>query len=621
MVSHFVQQPFYRAANLTVDTSHAQQRYFDTEEKSVLDDSILDHSTVDSALEFSPPMAASRRESFAVSSALFSPKTEDWPTVDMQSLPSNNPFADQHSNTSNNPFTRLDHGQNHVFGPHTGGHWMVDHVTGSAAATPFQPSYDNVSTDYEASASIFSRQLNGQGAFGNATGNVFASINGGDQSAPTSPQKDWMSSGQASSKKTRPGSPVIRSHNDLRRGDGIRKKNARFEIPAERNLSNIDQLIAQTTDEQEIKELKQQKRLLRNRQAALDSRQRKKQHTERLEDEKKQFTVIVNELEEENSSLKAKIDQLLNEKQAYVEWADAVALEKDELIREHTIETGALRKKVNVLTEHVQRLESSSMSSAALHGNRVFSSTYDDMDDMTMTNAWDNNSFLNDYAPETPAKSSVAVVAPKKQESTSTSEGDKGASQGGLLFMLFLVGAFVMSSRSTPAIPRVSEDVRAASATLLDNVFKDAGVHAQSGLQAMAPQPSGASWSQPALTGPVSGMSVAPSMLDELGDSLTQPSEEQTNEQIFSLSAAQYNGVHSQDFMNHAPQRSTSHGRKNLAAALATMRADKQTGAAEVYTRSLLWDQIPSEVVRNFAKMLSECNNAQNEQAQCSGAT
>lgn len=52
------------------------------------------------------------------------------------------------------------------------------------------------------------------------------------------------------------------------RVDGIRKKNARFDIPAERNLANIDQLISEATDEEEIKELKQQKRLLRNRQAA-----------------------------------------------------------------------------------------------------------------------------------------------------------------------------------------------------------------------------------------------------------------------------------------------------------------------------------------------------------------
>ncbi|KAF5226960.1 hypothetical protein FOXYS1_16166 [Fusarium oxysporum] len=111
---------------------------------------------------------------------------------------------------------------------------------------------------------------------------------------------------------------------------------------------------------------------------------------------------------------------------------------------------------------------------------------------------------------------------------------------------------------------------------------------------------------------------VAPSMLGELGDQLTQPTQEQTNEQIFSLSAAQYNGVNSQDFLQNAPERSSpSQGRRNLAEALATMRIpNKQNDAAEVYTRSLLWDQIPNDVVRNFAKMVSECNSAQNEQ-QC----
>lgn len=54
------------------------------------------------------------------------------------------------------------------------------------------------------------------------------------------------------------------------RRDGVRKKNARFEIPEGRNLQTIDELINSTNpnNEDEIKELKQQKRLLRNRQAA-----------------------------------------------------------------------------------------------------------------------------------------------------------------------------------------------------------------------------------------------------------------------------------------------------------------------------------------------------------------
>lgn len=92
---------------------------------------------------------------------------------------------------------------------------------------------------------------------------------GGVAMSPQSSQ-GWMpapmdladANAQAKSAAYRNGSPLT-----MRR-DGIRKKNARFEIPAERTLSNIDQLISQSNNDDEIKELKQQKRLLRNRQAA-----------------------------------------------------------------------------------------------------------------------------------------------------------------------------------------------------------------------------------------------------------------------------------------------------------------------------------------------------------------
>lgn len=55
---------------------------------------------------------------------------------------------------------------------------------------------------------------------------------------------------------------------DYSRRDGIRKKNGRIDIPSERNIHTIDELIDKTTDEDLLKELKQQKRLLRNREAA-----------------------------------------------------------------------------------------------------------------------------------------------------------------------------------------------------------------------------------------------------------------------------------------------------------------------------------------------------------------
>ncbi|QPC66216.1 hypothetical protein HYE67_008447 [Fusarium culmorum] len=592
-----MQQPFYRPASLTLDTQHAQ-KYFEDEDSSVLDDNVLDHNTLDSGLELSPPMADSRRDSFAVGHPLFSPKTEDWQSVDMQSVPSNNPFLDQHSN---NPFMRLDQTQHNAYAT---ANWAFGPSSG--ACTPLHP-FDAMSAEYDTNVPLFQRPMAGPTPFTNP-GNMFPALPGGNQSIPTSPQKEWMTPQQPINKnKMRPGSPGIRSHNEMRRGDGIRKKNARFDIPAERNLSNIDHLISQSTDEQEIKELKQQKRLLRNRQAALDSRQRKKQHTERLEDEKKQYTAVINDMEEEVAELRGKLEQMLLEKQTYTNYIENLNLEKEEMIRAHTIETGELRKKVGVLTDHVQRLESA-VPTATDNG---FSSGFDDMDGMGMPGAWDASNFLNEYPAEPEVKQEMAIATVKKSENP-FAESEKPA-QGGLLFMLFLVGAFVLSSRSTPAIPRVSEDVRVASANILDSVLKDAGVNSQSATLQAPPQPSGAAnWGNPIAMNDMMMDGVAPSMLSELGDTLTQPTQEQTNEQIFSLSAAQYNGVNSQDFLQNAPEKSSpSQGRRNLAEALAAMRSNKQSDAADVYTRSLLWDQIPNDVVRNFAKMVSECNSAE----------
>lgn len=57
-------------------------------------------------------------------------------------------------------------------------------------------------------------------------------------------------------------------HRLSRRPDGIRKKNTRIEIPLERSLTTIERLIEQSKNEDDIKELKGQRRLLRNREAA-----------------------------------------------------------------------------------------------------------------------------------------------------------------------------------------------------------------------------------------------------------------------------------------------------------------------------------------------------------------
>lgn len=596
---------YFRPNPLTVDTSHSQ-KYFEDEDSSLLDDSLLDHNgSLDSGLEMSPPMAGSRRDSFAVSSTLFSPKTEDWQSVDMQSVPSNNPFLEPQSN---NPFMRMDQSQAAAYAPQ--GQWNMNH--GSGTCTPLQQ-YDGLANEYDAGAPVFQQAMPTQTPFTNPSGQVplFQNVGPNGHSIPAQNMKGWMGQDpknhQSMAKRMQPDSPPIRSHNELRRGDGIRKKNARFDIPAERNLNNIDQLISQSNDDQEIKELKQQKRLLRNRQAALDSRQRKKLHTERLEDEKKQYTAVISEQEDMITELNMKLEHLMREKEFYQNRAECLMMEKEELIGNHTIETGELRKKVGVLTEHVKSFETANIPSNVGYNN------FNDME-MTMDpSSWENMGFMGEYQPmEQDVKQEVQIVSTKKHEITLPSEGDK-STQGGLLFMLFLVGAFVMSNRSaTPSIPRVSEDVREASATLLENIFKDAGVaQAPSAIiNAQAPQPSGASWAMATPT-PMHGVNmngIAPSVLGDLSDSLTRPTQEQTKEQLFSMTPAQYNGVTSQDFLQNAPPPSTSQGRRNLADSLAAMRNNDKQSAAEVYTRSLLWDQIPRDVVRNFAKMVAEAN-------------
>ncbi|KAI9746108.1 MAG: hypothetical protein M1818_000789 [Claussenomyces sp. TS43310] len=601
---------YYRPSSLTVDTN--SQKFFEEDDASILDDNILDQGALDSGLEMSPHMDGSRRESYAVSSAIFSPKTEDWHHVDMQHSTSNNPFVDH----SNNPYLNTPL-QSSTFGQQS--QWSMGN--GSGTPPPLQ-AFDGLPAEFDGNASVTYGAIHTQTPFSN-TGNqvsLFSPSVTSNGSMPTSPQKEWLPSEniehRGMPKRMRPSSPPLRSHSPLLRRDGIRKKNARFDIPAERNLNNIDHLIHTSTDEQEIKELKQQKRLLRNRQAALDSRQRKKQHTERLEDEKKHYTALLNELEEELAEAKINMDDWNREKQQYQQYIETLQLEKEEMLRAHTIETGDLRKKVSVLTEHVQKLESTAMSAAAPRSTG-FSTDYVDIDSLTMDGAWDSISFLNDFSTENDEiKHETALVPAKKVDTTFVSDQDKPAAQG-LLLMILLLGAFAASRGSSASIPRVSDDVRAASATLLEDIYKDAGLaqskNLPSVLENAAPMPSGDAWSATTTSNHLGMNDMTSRYSSSLGgyaDSLTQPTEAQKHEQLFSLTAAQYNGVASPDYLRNAPpSQSTSQGRRNLAETLAAMRGNSKHSAAEVYTRSLLWDQVPSDVVRSFAKLVDEHND------------
>ena len=355
----------------------------------------------------------------------------------------------------------------------------------------------------------------------------------------------------------------------------------------------------------------------------LDSRQRKKQHTERLEEEKKHFTTIINELEEALGEMKIREAEWEREKEGWVaaqqhykQYIDTLLQEKEDLVQTHTIESNELRKKNNFLTEQVQRLESTSMSAAP--SSTGFSTDFSDFDNLNMGNSpWDY-ALVNDFNLESEhqPETSLVVLPPKKEKSGPKFEEQSATS--GLLLMLLLCGAWVASNRSAvlPAsIPRMPEDVRVASAAVLDSIYKDAGVQplkatgGSDGNRIDTDQPKGVSPSLRKTTLSATEIaSLSRSPLESLHRQLVTPSQEQQRNQLFSLSADQYNDLTSDDAFFEDQKPVNIGNRRNLGEALAALRSNAKGPAAEIYTRSLLWDKISADVVKDFSRMVAECN-------------
>ncbi|KAF1959442.1 hypothetical protein CC80DRAFT_327251 [Byssothecium circinans] len=547
----------------------------------------------------------------------------------------NNPFfTTEHSN---NPFARLPANQIANYGQQTS--WPVTEPSGTRTPTASKPLNPFGPGDFGAAPTPFVPEPSQQMPFHRLPiqSNVRPSSvfpQGPEQPLSPHTNSEWMAFNQQEM-DARPGPKRMRAASPPRsftprRDGGIRKKNARFDIPAERNLLNIDHLIQHCQNEDDLKELKQQKRLLRNRQAALDSRQRKKKHTEELEEEKKAWSEKFCALQDDFSNMRLEYENLLAEKENWhreqLEMHHLIGqlqFDKEELVRTHTLETGELRKKVSVLTE---RLECAT-TNTSIAPSTTFTDFTSDMDSLHMGNSeWDNYIFVNDFVSDeqTPGQQqeqSLALVPRAKDEEKPVASG--------LLLMLLLCGAFVASKSAgsnPPPIPRMSDDVRAASASVLDSIFKDAGVAptlTEQGVVAnrvsmMEPAPSGIHWPKPSVAdSEMPGLTG--SSLDQLHTQLTSTTKDQENEQLFSMTAAQYNSmtsldytrtrysIHSDDYNDPLSPTSQPSHRRNLAATLAAMREQsKGDSAAEVYTRSLLWDKIAPEVVIEFKRMVEE---------------
>ena len=269
----------YMHSHLNLESQHS---WPDDDVSSILDDNILDNG-LDSALELSP-VEQRRRESM-MDGAIYSP-SRDWTDYDHDmgaSCDGPSPIASasfEHSNGTNNPFIKLEAAQQPFSPAHNG--WSARTMaSGSVTPAGYDTAFSSSHFDAPYIASYATPAPSAFEASNITPASIYpASVQSSLQSSATVSENSWPSSTIASTgsndqesrpltKRMRQQSPAPRSHSPINlRRDGIRKKNARFDIPAERTLLNIDTLIAQSADDQEIKELKQQKRLLRNRQAA-----------------------------------------------------------------------------------------------------------------------------------------------------------------------------------------------------------------------------------------------------------------------------------------------------------------------------------------------------------------
>ena len=178
-----------------------------------------------------------------------------------------------------------------------------------------------------------------------------------------------------------------------------------------------------------------------------------------------------------------------------------------------------------------------------------------------------------------------------------------------ILFMLLLCGAFVASrSSSRSMLPRLPEEVRAASSTVLDSLLRETNTNSLSGqanhnIQSFVPSepmpsPTGMSWQARADDGQAG--------VDRLPRSMTTPIE--TDDHFSNVLPSEYNSMTRHDSCGSYQDAIPRTFQRGLAEALNNLHTEKAspTNKADIYTRSLLWNQIPEDVVNQFKGMIQE---------------
>lgn len=175
---------------------------------------------------------------------------------------------------------------------------------------------------------------------------------------------------------------------------------------------------------------------------SLDSRQRKKQHTERLEEEKKIHSAVIQDLEDklnamsmQEEQMHQRIENLIRERDFIAHKAETLQMEKEDIVREHTIETRELRKKNAYLESQTQKMQEALDRAPMAHApsSSGFSDTFNlDSDFDFGTEYWND-----------PMSMPSSDIAPIKSEKIQPRDAEKPAAAPGLLLIVSLLHTFV----------------------------------------------------------------------------------------------------------------------------------------------------------------------------------
>ena len=256
-------------------------------------------------------------------------------------------------------------------------------------------------------------------------------------------------------------------------------------------------------------------------------------------------------------------------------------MEKNELIRQHTLETADLRERNNMLGKMLDNLQNQPRQQLG--------------EDFT----------ANDFG----FGFHMSTTISEEEEKSFPLQKSEYPFSWNTFYMCLLFGAFIASNSSSSSLlsrplPHLSEKYRSESANVLKAVFSS---YPQD-LTPSAHQPTLSMANDAAeMSTTLGGVMSSSTTLDEL-HALTMPTKEQEHEQAFTLTPDQDNSLTTFDESvtdgGPAPPsnlRQVYNAMRNDVAA-----AQKSSSSSDVHSRSLMWDHVPEKVIHDFRRMVEE---------------